>query len=182
MSAITPTPTAGLVAGTKVGFGPHAQAGSFKNEQPLPQAVMDSIPPGPLRYRAGDPLAMIKIDGSAHGRPPATVEAYTQWQNENDLINAGDSLRGALKVAFKRSKNEQAQAVLQAKDGGSYWVARLSTMDQKPLQIDGRNVKKTTVTADRETGDLVAIIGKDAVINFSDQKVKKPHWWDPIFG
>jgi hypothetical protein len=177
------TSTGGLVGGTKVGFGSHPAGDRMADATPLPGSIADKVPAGPLRYRTGDPLATITFDGARQGKAPVTVEAYTQWKNRDDLIAVENSLRGALKVAFNRSKGEQAQAILQAKDGSKqYWIAALATIDQKELHIDGRDLKNVAVTGAPEEADLLAIVGKDAVLNFSDENVKKPHWWDPFIG
>lgn len=175
-------PLGGLVPGTRVGFGPHAGAGTFAQPGRLPASIVDKVPSGPLRYRAGDPLAVVTLDGSANGVPSLQVEAYTQWKGQDDLLHVKGSLRDALKLAFRQSKGEQAQAVLQAREGGSYWVAQLSDLEQKPLKIDGKSLRGVRVSGEREETELLAIIGKDAVLNFSDQKIRKPHWWDPILG
>lgn len=173
-----PTPTSGFVPGVKVGFGPHPGKDTAREPRPLPGDVLANVPAGPLKYRAGDPLAVITTTKNGI---PTTVEAYTQWKHEDDLIMAGDTLRGALKTAFRRAKDGQAQAVIRDAKEGQYWLARLAGQDQQPLQIDGKAMKGVSILGTREEGDVLAIIGPKAVINFSDEKIRKPHWWDVIF-
>jgi hypothetical protein len=175
---MTITPTNGFVPGVKVGFGPHPAKDVPKQPTSLPGEILDQVPAGPLKYRAGDPLALVTLSGK---NGTETIEAYTQWKNGDDLIQAGDTLRGALKTAFQRAKDGQAQAVIHDAKEGQYWLARLAGADQKPVYIDGKSVKGISVMGTQDERDVLAIIGPKAVINFSDENIRKPRWWDPIF-
>lgn len=174
------SPPTGLVPATRVGFGTHPGNAAPSNPSPLPTYIVDSFPAGPLRYRTGDPLALLTVTTNGVDR---TIEALTSGRSQDDLVEAergGDalSLRDTLKVAFNRAHDHDAQAILQAQDG-TYWIAQLSGVDSKPIRIDGPDSIKVSGAA-RGIADLVAIIGKDQVINLSKQDVRKPRWWDPI--
>ncbi len=192
---IATAPVGDFVDGKKVGFPTRPDGGATGTSNNTPPDVLKRIPAGPLRYRTGDPLAVITLTDTKYATGSKSFETHARWQTEDDLVRAEKRtgyyddtvampLRDAVKMAFNRAeKSKHAQALLQAEDG-YFWIARLVDQKGDALRIDGKDFSKDTVVhGSSENDDLVAIIGNDKVINFSMKySIRKPHWWDFIAG